>query len=449
MCKIDEIISKQVKILDGVMSLRKKEMIAMLLAGGQGSRLGVLTASKAKPAMPFGGKYRIIDFPMSNCVNSKVDTVGVVTQYQPLELNQHIGIGTPWDLDRRSGGVMVLAPHTKSEQGEWYLGTADAIYQNMDYIDQYNPDYVLVLGGDHIYKMDYSKMLDYHKKNKCDVSIAALTIPIEEASRFGMMNIHDDNRIYEFEEKPEHPKSTLANMGIYIFSWDVLRDALERDKKIHPDSDFGKHVLPMLLNEGKRMYAYNFSGYWKDVGTIESYWAANMDLIQTVPDFNLYENFDKIYTDSDHQPPLYVGAAAEVKGSIVSEGSEILGRVYNSVIGPGVIIEEGAVVKDSIVLSDCYIGKGCDITRCIIDTGCTIGEGVIIGDGENIANVHRPKIYDTGITVFGENSNIPDNVRIGKNCVIFGRTTPEDYPDGMLESGQSIVKEVNPNGVRA
>ena len=429
--------------------MRKKEMIAMLLAGGQGSRLGVLTANKAKPAVPFGGKYRMIDFPMSNCINSGVDTVGVLTQYQPLQLNQHIGIGTPWDLDRRIGGVMVLAPHMKGEQGEWYMGTADAIYQNADYIDQYNPDYVLILGGDNIYKMDYSKMLDFHKKNKCDVSIAALTVTLEEAKRFGMMNIRDDNRIYEFEEKPEEPKSTLANMGIYIFNWDILRDALERDNKVHPDSDFGKHVLPMLLAEGKRMYAYNFAGYWKDVGTIEAYWAANMDLIQTVPDFNLYENFDKIYTDADHQPPLYTGSNAEVKGSIVSEGSEILGRVYNSVIGPGVIVEEGAVVKDSIVLSDCYVGNGADIERCIIDTGCTIGDNVIIGVGENIANVHRPHIYETGITVVGEYSDIPDNVKIGKNCVVFGKTTPEDYADNMLESGQSIVKEINPNGVRA
>jgi len=431
------------------MTLRKKEMIAMLLAGGQGSRLGVLTSNNAKPAMPFGGKYRIIDFPMSNCINSGVDTVGVLTQYQPLQLNQHIGIGTPWDLDRRSGGVMVLAPHMKSEHGEWYMGTADAIYQNADYIDQYNPDYVLILSGDHIYKMDYSKMLAYHKKHKCDVSVAALTVSLEEASRFGMMNIHEDNRIYEFEEKPAQPKSTLANMGVYIFRWDVLRDALERDNKVHPDSDFGKHVLPMLLSEGKRMYAYNFNGYWKDVGTIESYWEANMDLIQTVPDFNLYEDFNKIYTDADHQPPLYTGPNAEVKSSIVSEGGEIFGRVYNSVIGPGVIVEEGAVVRDSIVLSDCYVGRGANVERCIIGTSCTIGDNVVMGIGDNITNVHRPGIYDTGITVIGENSLVPDNVKIGKNCVIFGRTAPADYYDGCLESGQSIVKEINQSGVRA
>ena len=427
----------------------KKEMIAMLLAGGQGSRLGVLTSSKAKPAIPFGGKYRIIDFPMSNCINSGVDTVGVITQYQPLVLNRHIGIGTPWDLDRRVGGVNILAPHVKREQGEWFMGTADAIYQNVDFIDQYNPDHVLILSGDHIYKMNYAGMLDFHKKMKCDVSIAALSVPLNEASRFGVMNVHDNNCIYEFEEKPENPKSTLINMGIYLFKWDVLRDALERDNKIHPDSDFGKHILPMLLKEGSRMYAYPFSGYWKDVGTIDSYWMANMDLIKTVPDFNLYEDFDKIYTDSDHQPPLYTGLHAEITGSLVSEGCEVLGKVHNSVLGTGCIVEEGAIVRDSIIMEDCYIGKGTVIERAIIDNGTTIGDGVRIGVGENIPNVFAPHIYDTGITVIGELSTIPDNVTIGKNAVIFGRTTPKDYNEMHLESGKSIVKPMNASGVRA
>ena len=427
----------------------KKEMIAMLLAGGQGSRLGVLTSSKAKPAVPFGGKYRIIDFPMSNCINSGVDTVGVITQYQPLVLNRHIGIGTPWDLDRRVGGVNILAPHVKRETGEWFMGTADAIYQNVDFIDQYNPDHVLILSGDHIYKMNYAGMLDFHKKMRCDVSIAALSVPLEEASRFGVMNVHDDNGIYEFEEKPENPKSNLINMGIYLFRWDVLRDALERDNKVHPNSDFGMHILPMLLKEGKRMYAYPFSGYWKDVGTIESYWMANMDLIQTVPDFNLYEDFDKIYTDSDHQPPLYTGLHAEITGSLISEGCEVLGKVHNSVLGTGCIIDEEAVVRDSIVMEDCYIGKGTHLERAIIDMGTNIGDGVRLGTGENIANVHMPHIYTTGITVIGELSIIPDRVEIGKNCVIFGRTTAKDYKDMRLESGQSIVKPMNASGVRA
>lgn len=417
-------------------------MMAMLLAGGQGSRLGVLTTNKAKPAVPFGGKYRIIDFPMSNCINSGVDTVGVLTQYMPLELNQHIGIGTPWDLDRRSGGVTVLAPHLKSEDGNWYRGTADAIFQNIDFIEKYNPEYVLILSGDHIYKMDYSQMLAFHKENKADISVAALTVPLEEASRFGLMNVNHHNRIYEFEEKPPEPKSNLANMGIYIFNWDVLRDALERDNKIHDNSDFGMHILPMLLTEGRRMYAYPFTGYWKDVGTIDSYWAANMDLIKTLPDFNLYEDFHKIYTDSDHQPPMYSGENSEIRGSIVSEGCEILGKVYNSVIGINVIVEEGAVVKDSIIMADCYIGGGAYIEHAIIDNTSTISDGVVIGTGENIPNEGAPHIYNTGITVIGENSVVPANVVVGKNCVITGTTYPGDYPSNELLSGQTLKREV-------
>jgi len=421
--------------------MRKKEMIAMLLAGGQGSRLGVLTATKAKPAVSFGGKYRVIDFPMSNCINSGVDTVGVVTQYQPLQLNQHIGIGIPWDLDRRLGGVTILAPYLKSEQGEFYTGTANAIYQNMEFIDNYNPDYVLILSGDHIYKMDYSKMLDFHKKNKCDVSIAALEVPWEEASRFGLMNIQDDGTIYEFEEKPPEPKSNLANMGIYIFNWPVLREALERDSKVHHDSDFGMHVLPMLLSEGARMCAYPFGDYWKDVGTIESYWMANMDLVKTVPEFNLYEDFAKIYTDADHQPPIFTGPDAEVQGSLLSEGCEVLGRVYNSVLGPGVIVESGAEVHDSIIMENCYIGKNTRLYRIIADTDCSIGNDVVIGEGEDTPNIDKPKIYNTGITVIGEHTTIPDNVSIGKNCIVYGPTYPYDYEDGNLESGQNIMRE--------
>ena len=426
--------------------MRKKEMLAMLLAGGQGSRLGVLTATKAKPAVSFGGKYRVIDFPMSNCINSGVDTVGVVTQYQPLQLNQHIGIGIPWDLDRRLGGVTILAPYLKSEQGEWYTGTANAIYQNMEFIDNYNPDYVLILSGDHIYKMNYAAMLDFHKQNKSDVSIAALEVPWEEAGRFGLMNVYNDSRIYEFEEKPPNPKSNLANMGIYIFNWPVLRDALERDSKVHHDSDFGMHVLPMLLAEGARMYAYPFDGYWKDVGTIESYWMANMDLVKTVPEFNLYEDFDKIYTDADHQPPIYTGPEAVAVGSLLSEGCEVVGEVYNSVLGPGVIVEAGAEVHDSIIMQDCYIGRNSRLYRVIADTNCSVGEGVVIGEGENLPNADKPHIYYTGTTVLGENTTVPDKVVIGKNCVVYGPTYPFDYQDGRLESGQSILREMQKGG---
>ena len=420
--------------------MRKKEMIAMLLAGGQGNRLDVLTATKAKPAVFFGGKYRVIDFPMSNCINSGIDTVGVMIQYQPLQLNQHIGIGVPWDLDRKSGGVTILSPYLKAETGEWYTGTADAIFKNIEYINKHNPEYVLILSTDHVYKMDYSQLLDFHKKNNCDVTIAALEVSWEEASRFGIMNIKDDFRIYEFEEKPANPKSNLANMGIYLFKWDILKTALEHADSVYNDADFGKHVLPTLLGEGKKMYAYKFNGYWKDVGTIESYWMANMDLIKIVPELDLYESFSKIYTDSDHQPPKYTGPNSDVNGSLVSDGCEILGSVYNSVLGSEVIVEEGAIIVDSIIMSNCYIGAGTKLYKCIADVGCVIGKNITAGVGDNIKNTEKPHIYDTGITVFGEYSTIPDNVTIGKNCVVYGETILSDYENGILESGKTIRK---------
>ena len=283
----------------------KKEMIAMLLAGGQGSRLGVLTAKVAKPAVAFGGKYRIIDFPLSNCINSGIDTVGVLTQYQPLRLNTHIGIGMPWDLDRNNGGVTILSPYERSAGSDWYSGTANAIYQNIDYIDTYNPEYVLILSGDHIYKMDYEVMLDYHKENNAAVTIACMPVPWEEAGRFGVVITDENGQINEFEEKPEKPRSNLASMGIYIFTWKVLREALIRMKDV-PGCDFGKHILPDCLERGERLFAYEYNGYWKDVGTLGSYWEANMELIDIIPEFNLYEEFWKIYTKSDALPPLYV-----------------------------------------------------------------------------------------------------------------------------------------------
>lgn len=423
--------------------MRRKEMLAMLLAGGQGSRLGILTGDKAKPAVAFGGKYKIIDFPMSNCINSGVDTVGILTQYQPLTLNQHIGIGIPWDLDRNKGGVTILAPHVKGgeEEGEWYSGTANAIFQNISYIDSNNPEYILILSGDHIYKMDYSKMLDFHKQNNCDATIAVLEVPIEEAGRFGIMNTLDDDKIYEFEEKPENPKSNLASMGIYIFTWDKLREALNESSKKHPDSDFGKHIIPMFLENDMTLYAYRFKDYWKDVGTIESYWAANMELIKSLPDFNLYEDFWKIYTKSDHQPPQYTGANGYVKTSLLSEGCEIYGTVEGSVLGGNVYVGEGAVVRDSIIMHGCVISENVVIDRSIIDQDTTISKGVVIGEGENIKNEEKPHIYDTGITVVGCDTFIPENIKIGKNCVIMGKTSKEDYPHGVLDSGKTIIVE--------
>ena len=418
----------------------KKEMIAMLLAGGQGSRLGVLTESVAKPAVAFGGKYRIIDFPLSNCINSGIDTVGVLTQYQPLRLNTHIGIGIPWDLDRNVGGVTVLPPYEKSGNSDWYTGTANAIFQNMAYMETYNPDYVLILSGDHIYKMDYEVMLDYHKANKADVTIACMPVPMEEASRFGIMITDGNGKITEFEEKPEHPRSNLASMGIYIFSWPALKESLLALKD-QPNCDFGKHILPYCRDNGKRLFAYEFNGYWKDVGTLGSYWEANMELIDIIPEFNLYEEFWKIYTKGDIIRPQYIAGDAVVDRSIISDGAEIYGEVHNSVIGAGVTIKAGTVVKDSIIMKETTIESGFSIDKAIIAENVTVGENVVMGVGEEAPNVLKPAVYAFGLVTVAENSVIPSNVKIGKNTAISGNTTPEDYPDGELVSGGAIVKK--------
>ena len=417
----------------------KKEMIAMLLAGGQGSRLGVLTAKVAKPAVSFGGKYRIIDFPLSNCINSGVDTVGVLTQYQPLRLNTHIGIGMPWDLDRNVGGVTILPPYEKSTNSEWYTGTANAVYQNLDYIDTYNPDYVLILSGDHIYKMDYEVMLDFHKENNADVTIAVMPVPMEEASRFGIMITDEDNRITEFEEKPEHPRSNLASMGIYIFSWPILRNALIQLSS-QPGCDFGKHIIPYCQENGNRLFAFEFNGYWKDVGTLGSYWEANMELIDIIPEFNLYEEFWKIYTKSDAIPPQYISAESKIERSIISGGSEIYGDVFNSVIGSGVTVGKGTVVRDSIIMKNTRIGENCTVDKAIIAEEAEISDGVVLGVGADIPNKVQPKIYSFGLVTIGENSYIPPNVKIGKNTAISGATTPDDYPEGVLDSGETLIK---------
>ena len=417
----------------------KKEMIAMLLAGGQGSRLGVLTAKMAKPAVSFGGKYRIIDFPLSNCINSGVDTVGVLTQYQPLRLNTHIGIGIPWDLDRNIGGVTVLPPYEKSENSEWYTGTANAIYQNLDYMETYNPDYVLILSGDHIYKMDYEVMLDFHKEKGADVTIAVMPVPMEEAKRFGIMITDETGKITEFEEKPENPRSNLASMGIYIFNWKTLKEALIA-KANQPALDFGKHVIPYCHDNGSPMYAYEFTGYWKDVGTLESYWQANMELIDLVPEFNLYEEYWKIYTKSETLPTQYLSKDSVIERSIVGEGSEIYGKVYNSVIGRGVVIGENAVIRDSIIMNEVEIKESAQCIKCIVAEGAVIGENAVLGEGEEQPNETDPKIYNAGIVTIGEKTLIPADVRIGKNSVVLGATGPEDYPEGVLKSGSTLIK---------
>ena len=417
----------------------KKEMIAMLLAGGQGSRLGVLTQKVAKPAVSFGGKYRIIDFPLSNCINSGVDTVGVLTQYQPLRLNTHIGIGIPWDLDRNVGGVTVLPPYEKSKGSDWYTGTANAIYQNMEYMEQYNPEYVLILSGDHIYKMDYEVMLEYHKANNADVTIAAMPVPIEEASRFGIVITDDTNRITEFEEKPANPRSNLASMGIYIFSWKVLKEALVQLSEV-PSCDFGKHVIPYCHEKGQRIFAYEYNGYWKDVGTLSSYWEANMELIDIIPEFNLYEEYWKIYTKSDIIPPQFIAADAVIERSIIGEGSEICGKVSNSVIGAGVTVGKGAVVRDSIIMRGSTIGDNSVIEKAIVAEDVVIGSNVELGVGEVAPNRYDPKVYQSDLVTIGERSVIPDNVKVGKNTAISGETKPEDYPEGLLAGGDYIMK---------
>ena len=418
----------------------RKEMIAMLLAGGQGSRLGVLTSDVAKPAVSFGGKYRIIDFPLSNCINSGIDTVGVLTQYQPLVLNSHIGIGIPWDLDRNNGGVAVLPPYEKSNTSEWYSGTANAIYQNIKYMESYNPEYVLILSGDHIYKMDYEAMLDFHKQKNADITIAAIPVPIEEASRFGVVLTDEDKRITEFEEKPEHPRSNLASMGIYIFSWPVLRDSLIAMKD-QSNCDFGKHIIPYCHQGGKRIFAYEFNDYWKDVGTLGSYWEANMELIDLIPEFNLYEEYWKIYTKQDIIEPQYIAADAAVERSIIGAGSQIYGEVTNCVLGAGVTVEEGTVLKDSIIMKNTHIGKDAYVEKAIIAENCEIGDGDEIGVGEEAESLLNPKIYAFGLATIGEGTVIPPQVKVGKNTAIKGVTTMDDYPDAELPSGGYIIKE--------
>ena len=421
--------------------MTKKEVIALLLAGGQGSRLGILTKKAAKPAVLFGGKYRIIDFSLSNCINSGIDTVGVLTQYQPLKLNNHIGIGKPWDMDRMNGGVTILSPYMTENSSEWYTGTANAISQNIDYVDKLDPKYVIILSGDHIYKMNYSGMLAYHKKTGADATISVIDVPYEEASRYGIMNADENGKIYEFEEKPKKPKSTLASMGVYIFTWNVLRAYLVRDEHmLDSDHDFGKDIIPTMLSEGRGLWAYKFVGYWKDVGTIQAFWESNMDLVKRVPEFNLYDPEWKIYTPNPVKPPHYVSATGSVKTSIVAEGCMIYGKVRNSVLFPGVTVEEGACIENSIIMSNSHIHKNCRLEQCILGENVTVGDNVSIGIGENIPNELKPGIYNSGISVVGERANIPEGVTIGKNVMVDMHAGEEDFCLQDIPSGSSVFR---------
>ena len=397
---------------------KKKECVAMLLAGGQGSRLYTLTEKTAKPAVPFGGKYRIIDFPMSNCINSGIDTVGVLTQYQPLVLNEYIGNGQPWDLDRLNGGVMVLPPYQGKKGADWYKGTANAIYQNLGFINRYDPDYVIILSGDHIYKMDYNAMLQAHKATGADCTIAVLEVPLSEASRFGIMVTDETGKITEFQEKPKHPTSTKASMGIYIFNRKVLEEYLIADENTPGSSnDFGKNIIPNMLNDGKMMYAYPFVGYWKDVGTIDSLWEANMDLLGEHPNFNIHDKNWRIFSRTYAEPPHFVGENAVVVNSMITEGCEIEGTVENSVLSNGVIVEKGAIVKDAIIMSGAVIKAGAKVIYSIIDSNTVVSSGAVVGEDKATAK---------GIAIVGSDLTIAENVVIEAGAMVNN-----DYGDGV------------------
>ena len=395
--------------------LPKQEVVAMLLAGGQGSRLGVLTKKLAKPAVPFGAKYRIIDFPLSNCVNSGIETVGVLTQYQPLLLNQYIGSGQPWDLDSMNAGVHILPPYQKSKGSDWYKGTANAIYQNIEFIDRYSPEYVVVLSGDHIYKMDYSKMISEHKKNNAACTIAVIEVPMEEASRFGILNTNEDGTIYEFDEKPKVPKSNKASMGIYVFSWDKLRKYLEEDEEDKKSTnDFGHDVLPKMLNANEKMLAYQFEGYWKDVGTIESLWESNMDLLDRNVALDLDDDNWKIYTRNPIMPPHYISSNAKVQNSMVAEGCNVYGNLEFSILFEGVYVAENAHVLDSIIMPGAVIKEGAVVQYAIVSENAVIGENAIVGERPEKIN----DIDDWGVAVIGPDCKIAENMIIPPKSMI-------------------------------
>ena len=398
--------------------LRKKNCVAMLLAGGQGSRLGILTKNVAKPAVPYGGKYRIIDFPLSNCTNSGIDVVGVLTQYQPLELNAYIGSGAPWDLDLTNGGVFVLPPYQKGKSGEWYRGTANAIYQNMAFIEQYSPEYVLILSGDHIYKMDYNAMLNFHVRHGADATIAVREVPWAEASRFGIMNTDADDRIVEFEEKPKNPKSNKASMGVYIFTWAKLRQYLIADEENKKSSnDFGKNIIPAMLADHQVLCAYNFDGYWKDVGTIESLWEANMDLLATPMPIDLHDKKWRIYARNPGMAPHYIAKGATVSDSLIAEGSEVYGTVKHSVLFAGVTVEEGANVQDSVVMPGAIIHRGAVVRRAILAENAVVGPGAFVGEEAG------------DIAVVGQNVTLPAGVQVAAGQQVDETTFAEPKAD--------------------
>jgi glucose-1-phosphate adenylyltransferase len=415
-----------------------RNVVAVILAGGQGERLSVLSSKRAKPAVPFAGKYRIIDFTLSNCVNSGIYYVAVLTQYRPHSLNDHIGIGRPWDLDRTKGGVRLLQPYRGSKESDWYRGTADAVYQNIPFLSDWKMDLVLILSGDHVYKMDYTQMIAFHEERRADVTVAVMEVPIEEASRFGTMVTNAEGRVVRFEEKPPQPKSNLISMGIYVFERDVLWRALEADAQDPSSSrDFGKDVIPKLV-QSHRVYAYPFRGYWRDVGTIQSYWEANMGLLKEPPDFDLYDTDWVIHTKSEERPPALISAQAKVARSLISHGCIINGTVERSVLSPGVFVAEGAVVRDSIIMVDSIVGVGSVVDRAILDKNVVVGTGCVIGDGDDFRpNRLEPRNLSTGITIVGKGARIPSGLRLGRNVKVGSDTLEQDF-ERFLRNGRVV-----------
>jgi glucose-1-phosphate adenylyltransferase len=421
------------------------KVLGVIMAGGQGERLSLLSEKRAKPAVPFAGKYRIIDFALSNCVNSGIYDIAVLTQYRPHSLNDHIGIGKPWDLDRKQGGIHLLQPYVGRAESDWYQGTADAVYQNLGFIMESRADYVLVLAGDHIYRMDYTPMIDFHTSHGADVTLGAVVVPLEEGHRFGILETDASGRVVSFEEKPPHPKGTLGSMGIYVFGRETLArvltgDAGPEEKSDKPrGNDFGRDIIPGMLGRGERVFAFPFTGYWQDVGTVHSYWEAHMELLGDPPAFDLYEPSWVIHTRSEERPPAHVRRDAQVHRSLISHGCIIKGQVERSVLSPGVIVEEGAVVRDSILLFDTVVGAGSVIDRSIIDKEVVIGKNCKIGYGDDMTpNKQEPTRLDTGITLVGKRSRLPDNLTVGRNCKIGTDLRPEDFSNSTLQSGETV-----------
>jgi glucose-1-phosphate adenylyltransferase len=417
------------------------KVLAVILAGGQGERLSLLSQKRAKPAVPFAGKFRIIDFALSNCVNSGISDVAVLTQYRPHSLHDHIGIGKPWDLDRQKGGIHLLQPYIGRQESEWYQGTADAVYQNLDFIMEARYDYILILAGDHIYRMDYGPMITYHQQRGADATLGAVVVPIQEGHRFGILETDAEGRVISFEEKPKEPRGTLGSMGIYVFDRDTLTRVLIEDARSADSTqhDFGRNIIPSMMEHGERVYAYPFTGYWQDVGTVQSYWEAHMELLDDRPAFDLYDRSWVIHTRSEERPPAHICSGAKVTSSLVSHGCIIKGRVERSVLSPGVIVEERAVVRDSIVLFDSVIGAGSVIDRAILDKEVVTGKNCQIGYGDDMTpNKLEPTRLNTGITLVGKRVHLPDNMKVGRNCKIGTDLRPEDFPTDTLASGETV-----------